>query len=58
MIVCVCRNISDQQYANREELVKRLLEKDLQCSACMNYINELKKNVECSQKKGLAREKK
>jgi len=45
MIICVCRNISDQQYANQEELVERLLEEDLQCSACMNYIKELKKNA-------------
>jgi bacterioferritin-associated ferredoxin len=45
MIVCVCRNISDQQYTNQEELVERLLEEDLQCSACMNYIKELKKNA-------------
>jgi signal recognition particle GTPase len=51
MIVCVCRNISDQQYSTKEELVERLLEEDLQCSACMNYIKELKKNVEHSQKK-------
>jgi bacterioferritin-associated ferredoxin len=46
MIVCVCRNISDQQYANQEELVERLQQKDRQCSACMNYIKELKKNAQ------------
>lgn len=45
MIVCVCRNISDQQYSTKEELVERLQEKDRQCSACMSYVKELKKNA-------------
>ena len=45
MIVCVCRNISDQQYSTKEELVERLQEKDRQCSACMSYVKELQKNA-------------
>ena len=45
MIICVCRNISDSEYTNKEELVKRLKENDRQCSACMCYVAELKKNA-------------
>ena len=38
MIVCVCRNISDSNYASLEQLLKRLEQDDQQCVGCVEYI--------------------
>ena len=35
MIVCVCRNISDRDYASKELLLQRLVENDAQCCSCI-----------------------
>ncbi len=39
MIVCSCRVISDKDYTP-EELIKRLLEKDVQCGTCCKDIKK------------------
>lgn len=41
MIVCVCRNIRDTDYATTEELVARLEEDDVECGKCLEYVKEL-----------------
>lgn len=35
MIVCICRDIRESHYDNREDLIKRVLEKDYCCGACL-----------------------
>jgi len=34
MIACVCRNISDKDFPDKEELLKRLKEQDKCCGQC------------------------
>ncbi len=38
MIVCVCRNISDSEYATPQQLLQRLEARDQQCASCVRYI--------------------
>ena len=38
MIVCVCRNISDSEYATHQQLLQRLEASDQQCASCVRYI--------------------
>ena len=38
MIVCVCRNISDNDYATSQQLLQRLEAADQQCASCVRYI--------------------
>ena len=45
MIVCSCRGISDRDYKNEKELIKRLQQKDRQCCSCLTQYS---KNV-CKQ---------
>jgi len=35
MIVCLCRGISDKDFADAEQLKERLLQSDKQCCACI-----------------------
>ena len=35
MIVCICRGISDKDFATEEELLERLLQSDKKCCACI-----------------------
>jgi bacterioferritin-associated ferredoxin len=50
MVVCLCRNISDTRFKNKEELRKRLCAKDIQCGSCLEYY-KLNKNNLTKQKK-------
>ena len=36
MIACICRNISENKYKDKQALYKRLLENDKQCCKCLN----------------------
>ena len=36
MIVCICRDIRESHYDNREDLIKRVLEKDYCCGKCLD----------------------
>ena len=38
MIVCVCRNISDSEYATPQQLLQRLEADDQQCASCVRYV--------------------
>ena len=52
MIVCLCRNISDNQFKTKEELHKRLCAKDIQCGSCLEYC-KLKKSKKTESTKSL-----
>lgn len=45
MIVCSCRNISDKEYKNKKDLIKRLHQKDRQCGSCISK-NVYDKSIE------------
>lgn len=46
MIVCICRNISDQDYSE-EDLRKRLMEDDYNCGQCqLKYILEAQREAD------------
>jgi hypothetical protein len=36
MIVCICRDIRESHYDNREDLIKRVLEEDYCCGKCLD----------------------
>jgi len=38
MIICHCRNISDQDFDTTEELFERLRERDRDCCSCIAYM--------------------
>lgn len=42
MIICLCRNIRDSDYSNKNELIKRLYEEDKVCGICLNNVDTLK----------------
>lgn len=44
MIVCLCRGISDKQFATEEELIDRLCQKDVQCGTCLTLCKNFKSN--------------
>lgn len=46
MIVCICRNISDKDYATKEELLERLKQDDFQCATCIKHIEEMQNERE------------
>lgn len=37
MYVCICRNIKESDYPNREQLIDRLSRDDLVCGSCIEY---------------------
>ena len=45
MIVCHCRNISDQDYATVEELFQRLREPDRDCCSCIAAVMRQRKDL-------------
>jgi hypothetical protein len=45
MIVCHCRNISDQDYATDELLLRRLCEPDRDCCSCIAAIMRKRKHL-------------
>lgn len=47
MIVCVCRGISDKDYKNIEDLLKRLKQDDIQCATCVKYLEQLHERKVC-----------
>ena len=48
MLVCICRNISSNDYSELKKLLARLKEKDLVCEKCLSKrgLNELRKLYE------------
>lgn len=42
MILCLCRNIRDSDFSNKNELIKRLYKEDMVCGACLVNIDALK----------------
>ena len=45
MIVCHCRNISDQDYATDELLFRRLCEPDRDCCSCIAAMMHKRKHL-------------
>jgi hypothetical protein len=45
MIVCHCRNISNQDYESEEELFRRLCERDRDCCACIEAMVRKRKHL-------------
>lgn len=43
MIICHCRNISDKDFENSDDLLKRLLEADRDCCSCIAAVIQDKK---------------
>lgn len=41
MIICVCRNIRDSDYATTEELIERIKQLDHNCGQCKEYCSQL-----------------
>jgi bacterioferritin-associated ferredoxin len=42
VIVCICRDISDEDYATEDELRERLLQPDFNCGQCQikYFVND------------------
>lgn len=45
MIICHCRNISDQDYDTDLALYRRLCESDRDCCSCIQYMVKKQKNL-------------
>ncbi len=42
MIVCVCRNIRESDFATQEQLIERIMQLDHNCGQCQEYCRQLK----------------
>lgn len=42
MIICVCRNIKESDFANKAELIERIMQLDHSCGQCQEYCQQLK----------------
>ena len=38
MVICVCRNIKESDYPNKDDLIRRLYESDTKCSKCIENL--------------------
>jgi hypothetical protein len=38
VVICICRNIKESDYPNKEELIKRLYEPDTKCNKCIENL--------------------
>lgn len=53
MIICICRDIRESHYSNREDLIKRVLEEDYCCGTCLKeflYDGGDKYRLTCNRK--------
>jgi len=41
MIICVCRNIKESDFATQAELIERIMQLDHNCGQCQQYCQQL-----------------
>lgn len=46
MIICICRRIKESDFETKEELLKRIMETDINCGQCQEFIELLKQTSE------------
>ena len=42
MIVCICRNIKESDFATQVEMIERIMQLDHDCGQCQEYCQQLK----------------
>ena len=42
MIICVCRNIREQDFETQEEMIQRVMQCDHRCGQCQRYVQQFR----------------
>jgi bacterioferritin-associated ferredoxin len=40
MIICVCRNIREQDFETKEDMIQRVMQSDHNCGQCQRYCQQ------------------